>query len=140
MERFHMKMVCPRRKNALYLANSTKVSSMYIFEHERSSPCSFAATTIRCFRTGYYDNPTDCTQFIACLLDPRSRAYILHFMRCPAGLSWDNTRKLCMESSSTCYSNSRYHSNGANSRVSSPEDGVQLRQKDLLFVNGGDAS
>jgi len=28
---------------------------------------------------------------------------VLHLMRCPAGLVWDNVHKLCMESSSTCH-------------------------------------
>jgi len=28
---------------------------------------------------------------------------VLHLMRCPSGLVWDNVHKLCMESSSTCH-------------------------------------
>jgi len=31
------------------------------------------------------------------------RLQVLHLMRCPSGLVWDNVHKLCMESSSTCH-------------------------------------
>ena len=62
----------------------------------------FTVSQIRCSRTGYYQNPRDCTRFVACLFDPNTRSKVLHLMRCPSGLVWDNEHKLCMESSSTC--------------------------------------
>jgi hypothetical protein len=69
-----------------------------------------AVPLVRCSYTGYYQNPKDCTQFVACLFDHNTRTKVLHLMRCPAGLVWDNLRKLCMQSSTTCQQ-SRDHTN-----------------------------
>jgi len=62
------------------------------------------ASQISCDKTGYYQNPNDCKQFVACLLDPHSKAPIMHLMECPNGLVWDNSKKICMEYSTTCES------------------------------------
>ena len=61
-----------------------------------------SAAKIRCSKSGYYQNPNDCRQFIACLMDPYSKTPVMHLMKCPEGLVWDNIKKICMQYSTTC--------------------------------------
>lgn len=60
------------------------------------------ADRIECAQTGFYQNPDDCRTFVACILDAHVRRPYMHLMRCPEGLVWDNTDKICNQYSTTC--------------------------------------
>lgn len=77
--------------------------------HEFSTHSICTASQIRCSKTGYYQNPHDCRQFIACLMDPHSNVPIMHLMRCPPGLVFDNRKKICLTHSATCNSGTDYY-------------------------------
>ena len=36
-------------------------------------------------------------------MDPYSQTPVMHLMKCPEGLVWDNRKKICMQHSSTCH-------------------------------------
>ncbi|ELT98540.1 hypothetical protein CAPTEDRAFT_205745 [Capitella teleta] len=85
-------------------------SKLEVDEEENSSKVSpELASQIRCSKTGYYQNPHDCRQFIACLMDPHGNAPIMHLMRCPSGLVFDNRKKICLTHSSTCNTGDDYY-------------------------------
>jgi len=53
-------------------------------------------------RYSRHPSSTDCQLYVACVTGPDGR-YVPVLMRCLLGLQWDDSAKMCVARSSTCY-------------------------------------